>query len=124
MENDLIRIISKINVIETDIAFQRDIGCCAVVLVEVLPGPEPCLFLGFSQLTVDFLGINQVDIAFILFRLFIQQGENTFCPGNAHHNRVDLGRNLLNGSGELPAHPEEGDNHCNGEGKAGNREVR
>ena len=86
MQDDFVRIVTKIHFFHAHIARQARIGHAAVRAVRMLPCPDICTLAAFDQFPVFFFCINQSYIAIVCLRLFIQQAENTVCTRKTHDN--------------------------------------
>ena len=86
MQDDFIRIVTKIHFLQAHVARQTRIGHAAVRAVRMLPCPDICTLAAFDQFTIFFFCIDQGYIAIVCLRLFIQQAENTICPRKTHDN--------------------------------------
>ncbi len=107
MQDDLIRIVCKRHIIETDITLQRRIGDSSICLMRMFPGPETGILICFFKNPILLCRIDERDIAFISLRLFIHELEDALCTSQAHDHRVDLRRDLLDIASKLTAHAEE-----------------
>ena len=74
-------------------------------MVGMLPGPDVGALFALGQAAVGILlGVDQSDIAFVRFRLLVQQGEKAVGAGQTHNDHVDLVGHLSDGAGKLLGH--------------------
>ena len=114
MEDHLFIIITKGHILKPNVACKLCIGHTAVA-VGMLPGPHAGTLLTFRNHPVRILsGIDQSYIAFILFRLLINQGKNTFRACQSHDNGVKLLGHLHKGLGKALCKLQVGSHHTQG----------
>ena len=100
MEDHLFIIITKDHILKPNVARKLCIGHTAVA-VGMLPGPHAGTLPALGDHSVRILsGIDQSYIAFILFRFFIDQGENTLRACQSHDNGIKLLGYLHKGLGK------------------------
>ena len=56
----------------------------------MFPSPHTGTLACLNDLSVFFLGIDQSNITFVIFRLFIQKSKDTFCTRHSHNDKVQL----------------------------------
>ena len=95
MQNDLLIIISKINIIKYNITFQLAISCCSIILMIMFPSPQSGLFLALLDLTILLGHIHELHITFIHLRLLVKQLKDTICTRQCHNDRIDLLTDLI-----------------------------
>jgi len=100
--------VAKVNVVHANVATQLLVGEGAIV-VRVLPCPQARVLVGLDKLAgcSVALGVYERDIAFVLFRLLVNELEDAVGAGKAHDHGVDLHRNLADLAAELLGHIEE-----------------
>jgi len=124
VQDDLLRRIAEVHIVQAHVALQRRVGHAAVRLVRMAPCPHLGGLLGFRQLAVDVLRIDQLDVAVIALRLLIEHLEDALGAGDAHDDGVDLRRDLVDVAGELPRHAQKRHDHGDGERQAGDAQIR
>ena len=95
MENDLVGIITKVYILQDHITLQLDIISGTLSFVEMLPCPAAGTFVGFGKNTIFLFCIDESNVAFIHFWLFIQKIKDTFCTCKSHNNTVELLADLV-----------------------------
>ena len=114
MEDHLFLIIAKGHILKPHIARKLRIGHTAVA-VGMLPGPHTGTLPALGDHSVRILsGIDQSYIAFILFRFFIDQGENTLRACQSHDNGIKLLGHLHKGLGKALCKLQVGSHHTQG----------
>ena len=69
-DNLLVRV-AKVHIIEHHTALKTLIGCRVAVFVIMLPSPHSSVLLCLPERTIDFLCIDQHNIAIVCLRLFV-----------------------------------------------------
>ena len=121
VQDDLFGNVAEVDVEHADVPFQLSVGDGAVRLVRVLPRPLARALgaLGDVAVFVD-VRVDEGDVSVVLFRLFVEQFEDTARAREAHDDRVDLHGDLPDVQRELAGHVQEGRNqadHGNGRGE-------
>ena len=103
MQHRILRHIAEVHMLHDNVALQLPVGGGAIGLVEMLPGPVAGALRGLTDvpLAINF-SIDQMDIALVLLRLLVHQGEDSLSTGQGHDNGVDLVGNLGDGHVEAP----------------------
>ena len=102
MQDDFIRIVTKIHILQAHVARQTRIGHAAVRAVRMLPCPQPGALGRLGNRAVGrFLRVHQLHIAIVGFRRFIQQVEHALSARQRHDDGVELLGNLRNRLGEV-----------------------
>ena len=116
--------VGEVHVQQTYVAAQRGIGQRAVA-VRMAPGPLAGAFLGLGEAAVGvFHHVDQRHVALVGLGRLVHEGEDTARAGGGHDDLVDLLGQGVDVAGELLGHAQEGHQHADGEGLAGQREVR
>ena len=112
MQYDLFGNITEIYVEQADIPFQFGISDRAVRLMRMAPRPLARALCAFGDRAVfGNVCVDERNIAFVRFRLFVQKFKDTAGARKAHDDRVDLHGDLTDVQGELTGHIEEHGDH-------------
>ena len=110
VEHQLLFVVAKVHVVKDHAALQPGIGDGAVGLVGVPPGPYVGALLGLGPLALSILlGVDQLYVAVVLFRLLIHQIEDPLGAGGGVDHEVDLLAYLGDGLGEALVEAHKGD---------------
>ena len=94
VQNNLIRHISKVHIVEDDISGQTLVIYRTVCLMYMLPCPDTGRLIGLCELSVFFLRIHESDITFVGLRFFIEKLEDTLTTCHRHNHTVELHADL------------------------------
>ena len=101
-------LVGEVYIHHPNISMERRKRDRTVGAVRMAPRPLPGAVVGLNQLAVlPYLHIHQGDIAFIFFRLLIQEPENAGGACTGHDNRIKLLRKVVDITRELPGHTEK-----------------
>ena len=90
-QNNFVRVISECNIFESDISCQFCISNGAICRMWMFPCPHACSLFAFCDIAVGILScINKFYVTFILFRLLVNEPEDTFCTCKCHNNGIKL----------------------------------
>ena len=107
IQNLLIFIIAKINIIKYDISNKRYI-LHSPILTRMPPCPPSCRYITLYQFTVNILYICQCYQTIIQFQLFIHQRKDAGSTCGCHNNRIQLLGNLRNRHRKRPVQLQKG----------------
>ena len=111
----LVRHVAEIHVVQPDVSRQSPVLEGAVLLRD-LPCPDIGQFRGLQQVLPGHVVLcpHEGDGAAVLFRLLVHQFEDAFRTGQRHDDRADLLADHVDGTVEVPAQLQEGDDGSDG----------
>jgi hypothetical protein len=124
MQDGLLRGITKIDVLKLYVTGELRIGDRAV-LMRMLPCPKAGVLVGFGEHAVFLFGVDERDVALVLFALGIEQREDAGSACHSHDDGRDLLRDLADrhneAAGELQERRDAAERH---DTHAGEGQVR
>ena len=116
VQNDFVRIIAKIHIVEGHVSGQLRVGDGALRLMGMPPGPQAGALWGFRQASVRiFFCVDQLHIAVVFLRRFVQQVEDPLRAGHCHDDAVGLLADLADGLGGVFIQGQEGNQGAQGQ---------
>ena len=124
MQDGLLRGITKIDILKLYVTGELRIGDRAV-LMRMLPCPKAGVLVGFGEHAVFLFGVDERDVALVLFALGIEQREDAGSACHSHDDGRDLLRDLADrhneAAGELQERRDAAERH---DTHAGEGQVR
>ena len=116
VEDGLFGNVAEVHILQGDIALQLGIGDGTLCCVGMLPCPAAGALFGLGDVAVFVdLGIDQLDIAFVLFRHLIHQIEDTLGACQSHNDGIHLAGDLVDGHCEVTGQVHKGDQVTQGQ---------
>ncbi len=123
VQHGLAFLVAKVHILQAHVALQQRIGKAAIGL-RLLPGPVAGVTGRFRDGAVrSHHRIDQRHLALILLRLLVHQVEDAARAGQTHDDGVDLLGKLVHIASELLGHVQEGDEHTDVKGHAGDAHI-
>ena len=115
MEDQLARVIAKVNLLKDHAALQLGIGDSTILLVGVLPSPHVGTPGGLVHLTLSvFSGVDQFHIPFVFLWRLVHQVKDPLGSGRSSDHKVYLHTHLGNGIGKTFVQAHKGDHSTQG----------